>query len=61
MLGESVGELLATCPDPFAISLPMGCTVERRHLSEPVLNELNSEALSTGIVTQADLKRAKAR
>jgi hypothetical protein len=61
VLGERVDEMLASCPDPFAVNMPMGNMVETRPISEAFLNELASAALSAGIVTPADIKRAKAR
>jgi hypothetical protein len=60
-LGETVREFLGSCPDLFAVTMPMGAVVERRHLSDMAINEMTSEALSAGVVTQADIKKAKAR
>jgi hypothetical protein len=60
-LGASVDEMLASCPDPFAVNMAMGSLVEAKHISEPFLNELTSAALSAGIVTQSDVKKARAR
>jgi hypothetical protein len=60
-LGETVREFLATCPDLYAVNMPMGAVVERQHLSDMLINEMVSEGLSTGVVTAADIKKAKAR
>jgi hypothetical protein len=60
-LGESVSEFLATCPDFSAVNLPMGALIERRHLSDMLINELTNEALSTGLVSQSDVKKARTR
>jgi hypothetical protein len=58
-LGETVREFLESCPDLYAVNMPMGALVERRHLSEMLINEMVSEGLSAGVVTQADIKKAK--
>jgi hypothetical protein len=63
-LGEAVRELIDSCPDVSAVtaaSMPMGALIERRHLSDMLINELTNEALSTGIVSQSDVKKARAR
>jgi hypothetical protein len=63
-LGEAVRELIDSCPDVSAVtaaSMPMGALIERRHLSDMLINELTNEALSAGIVSQSDIKKARAR
>jgi hypothetical protein len=60
-LGDTVRELLDSCPDLYAVNMPMGALIERRHLSDMLINELTSEALSAGVVSQSDIKKARAR
>jgi hypothetical protein len=60
-LDDEVDELIATCPDIGAVSLPGFAWIERRYISGKLIEEMVAEVLNAGLVTPADVKKAKQR
>src|SRR5947207_9304484 len=58
-LEHSASELLEQCPDVFAVSLPMTHLIGGRAISEIPLSELTETALAQGVVTSAEIRKAK--
>src|SRR4029077_446351 len=58
-LEHSASELLGECGDIFAIRLPMANIVGGRPVSETPIRELTDAALAEGVVTSAEIRKAK--
>jgi hypothetical protein len=58
-LERSAQDLLGQCPDVFAINLPMANAIGGRPIYETPVNELTEAALAAGVVTPAEVKKAK--
>jgi hypothetical protein len=52
-------EMIARCPDIHAVNLPMGNIVGGRAISETPISDLTERALSQGIVTSAEIRKAQ--
>jgi hypothetical protein len=58
-LEQSARELLARCPDIFAVRLPMGNKIGGRAISETPISDLKDAALAKGVVTSAEIRKAQ--
>jgi len=58
-LERATQELIGKCPDIFAVNLPMGNVVGGRAISETPISDLTETALSQGIVTSAEIRKAQ--
>jgi hypothetical protein len=58
-LEHSARELIGQCGDVFSVRLPMGNIVGGRSISETPIGELTEIALAEGVVTSADIRKAK--
>jgi hypothetical protein len=56
---RSLQQLLAGCPDPFAVRLPMTVITNNRSIAEISLDDLKAAALAENIINTADVKRAE--
>jgi hypothetical protein len=52
-------ELLAGCVDLFAVRLPMGNVIGGRPISEKPIIDLTEIALAEGVITSAEIRKAK--
>jgi hypothetical protein len=55
----SAHQLLEQCVDPFAVRLPMANLFGGRSISELPLSDLQETALAEGVVTVAEIRKAK--
>lgn len=58
-LERNASELLDQCGDVFAIRLPMSNIVGARPVSEMSVRDLTEAALTSGVVTGAEIRKAK--
>jgi hypothetical protein len=58
-LERLAGELLAECCDIFAVRLPMANVIGCRPVSETPVSDLTKVALTEGIITSAEIRKAE--
>lgn len=58
-LEQSAQRLLAGCPDPFAVALPMTVISNSPSIAEIPLDDLKGAALAEGLVTHAEIRKAE--
>jgi hypothetical protein len=60
-LNEQVTAFLATCPDLEAVRLEFGYWTEFPYISDATVEHVTRDAIEAGVVTQADIKKAKSK
>jgi hypothetical protein len=60
-LGQTARDMMESCPDLWAINLPLGNLMDTRQMPEPFLRELTDAAISAGVVSRSEIKKATAR
>jgi hypothetical protein len=58
-LEHGARELIGQCGDIFAVRLPMANIVGGRPISETAISDLTEAALAEGVVTSAEIRKAK--
>jgi hypothetical protein len=58
-LERSASDLIGQCGDIFAVRLPMANVIGARSISETPLGDLTETALQQGVITQAEVRKAK--
>lgn len=58
-LEQSARELIGQCPDIFAVRLPMANKIGGRAISETQISDLTEIALAAGVVSAAEIRKAK--
>lgn len=52
--------LIEKCPDPFSVALPMANIIGGRSVTEIPLAELTKAAITTGVATADEIRKAQA-
>jgi hypothetical protein len=58
-LERAAQEMIGQCPDIFAVRLPMGNKIGGRAISEIPISDLTDAALAEGVVSHAEIRKAK--
>jgi hypothetical protein len=60
-LTNAVDEFIRSCPDPHAVRLELAAWAERPYVSDKLCEELVNDAIEAGVVSPADVAKAKKR
>jgi hypothetical protein len=60
-LTDEVDAFIRSCPDPHAVRLPLASWCERPYVGTKIVEELTNDAIEAGVVTPADVAKAKKR
>ena len=58
-LERAAQEMIGRCPDIFAVNLPLGNKIGGRAISEIPLSDLTEAALAAGVISGAEIRKAK--